>query len=158
PPDAIEVKANWLPLLDTDDPSRFHWNVDCDHKKWKLVAMHIITKAVPNWTWATFEHVDNPGRCDYMGCHDAFGATLAVTDRARQPLPGVPDAQIDLLDSVYPASASCVKTNALLDIFKEKGLDSAWGNYCLKGSQVDFTAATGEPTRLGNSVTEGGFV
>jgi hypothetical protein len=37
-------------------------------KQYALVSMHVISKMVPNWTWATFEHKDNPGRCDVIGC------------------------------------------------------------------------------------------
>ena len=36
--------------------------------------------------------------------------------------------------------------------------DPAYVNYCLKGSQTDFTDATGLAVRVGNSVTENGFV
>jgi hypothetical protein len=36
--------------------------------------------------------------------------------------------------------------------------DPAWLSYRLKGSQTEFTGPTGTRTRLGNSVTEGGFV
>jgi hypothetical protein len=36
--------------------------------------------------------------------------------------------------------------------------DKAWRSYRLKGSQVSFTNAMGRSTRLGNSVTEGGFM
>ena len=36
--------------------------------------------------------------------------------------------------------------------------DPGWLSYRLKGTQTQFTGATGTRTRLGNSVTEGGFV
>ena len=42
-----------------------------------LTALHITTKDLPNWFWATFESVYNPGRCDYMGCSDCFGTMPA---------------------------------------------------------------------------------
>lgn len=44
------------------------------------------------------------------------------------------------------------------DLFKLGIANSAWKNYRLKGSQTDFTSATGIPTGVGSSVTEGGFV
>jgi hypothetical protein len=60
---------------------------------------------------------------------------------------------------------------ALANIFKSLGIgtkenptlipayvDRAWLSYELKGSQVEFTDTTGRATRLGNSVTEAGFV
>ena len=36
--------------------------------------------------------------------------------------------------------------------------DAAWRSYRLKGSQTGFVTPTGRPVRLGNSVTEAGFV
>src|SRR5262249_10687660 len=73
PSDSIEIKAHWKPIQESDK-SRFHWNVDSNGKLFGLTALHIISKTIPNWTWATFEHVDNLGRCDVIGCNDAFGA------------------------------------------------------------------------------------
>jgi hypothetical protein len=142
PTDSIEVKADWKPAGNRS-PSEFHINTASDGKRYALVSMHIISKKVPNWTWATFEQKDNLGRCDYLGCHDSFGATVA----------DVPPH--DALGGRYDP---CVKTAAVKKLFADAGLPALWENYCLKGSQVDFTTATGVPTRLGNSVTEDGFV
>jgi hypothetical protein len=144
PIDAVEVKANWIPA-DTPgiDSSRYHTNTAPDGKKYALVAMHVISKQIPDWTWATFEQQDNAGRCDFIGCHDDFGATV----------PNVPAAAS--AGQKYPP---CVKTPAVQAIFTAASLDAVWQNYCLKGSQADFTDSTGRPTHLGNSVTEAGFV
>jgi hypothetical protein len=84
-----------------------------------------------------------------MGCVDTFGANPAVTPPANQPFAGVNT------NNLYP---SCAKTPALTALFAANKIDPAYVNYCLKGSQVDFTDATGVATRLGNSVTENGFV
>jgi hypothetical protein len=137
----MEVKANWVPAGNRS-AADYHINTASDNKRYALVAMHIISKQVPNWTWATFEHKDNLGRCDYIGCHDKFGAV--VQDVA-------PHAS---LGGKYDP---CVKTPALKKLFTDSGLPPLWENYCLKGSQVDFVTATGVPTHLGNSVTEDGF-
>ena len=59
-------------------PQHFHVNTGSDGNQYALVAMHVISKLVPNWTWATFEHQLNPGRCDIIGCRDPFGAQTAV--------------------------------------------------------------------------------
>lgn len=142
PIDAIEVKANWVPAS-TVDASKYHVNTASDGKQYALVSLHIISKQIPNWTWATFEHQDNKGRCDFIGCHDAFGATQADVP-AKTPVGGT-----------YPA---CTKTAGLQKMMTGGKLEAAFANYCLKGSQVDFTTATGLPTRLGNSVPEAGFV
>jgi len=138
---AIEVKANWVPA-GNKSPSEFYINMASDNNRYALVSMHITSKQIPNWTWATFEHKDNLGRCEYTGCHDNFGAM--VKDVAPQPQLG---GRYD----------SCVKTAALKSMFADAGLPALWENYCLKGSQVDFVTATGLPTILGNSITEGNF-
>jgi hypothetical protein len=138
PIDSLEVKADWVEAGNRS-PSDFHINTASDHKSYALVAMHIISKQVPNWTWATFEHKDNPGRCDYIGCHDDFGAVVQDVDAH-----SAPGGSYD----------PCVKTAAVKKLFADAGLPPLWENYCLKGSQVDFTTATGIPTRLGNSVIE----
>jgi hypothetical protein len=142
PIESMEVKANWVPAGDRS-PSEYHINTASDNKKYALVSMHIISKQVPNWTWATFEQKDNLGRCDFIGCHDTYGAVVQDV------------APHDATGGKYDP---CVKTPALKKLFTDAGLPALWENYCLKGSQVDFVTATGIPTRLGNSVTESGFV
>ena len=153
PADAIELKANWIKLGDVpawsknrvsvaDAPKFFHISTAKDGSKFALVAMHIITKQVPNWTWATFENEFNPGRCDILGCHDSFGA----------PGPVPPNKTAG---QGYPA---CNATPELAALFTKAKLDAAFTHYCLKGSQTDFTTDNGLAVRLGNSVTEDGFV
>ncbi|MGV1909039.1 hypothetical protein [Agrobacterium vitis] len=155
PTDAIEVKANWIAVdglkafngfsgTAADAQKLYHVNT-AGGKDYALVAMHLISKQVPNWTWATFEHQDNPGRCDVIGCTDSFGAVPSV-----QP----PLSQVEST-TTYPA---CAKTPALKALFAGADIDPAYLNYCLKGSQTDTTTATGLTVRLGNSVTEKGFV
>ena len=69
---AIELKAAWLTV---QDPSEARWRrfklteayivnsttEQCEKKTLALVGLHILHKTVqqPQWTWATFEHVDN---------------------------------------------------------------------------------------------------
>lgn len=143
PNDAVEVKANWIPADSPGiDRSKYHINTASDGKQYTLVAMHLISKEIPNWTWATFEQQDNAGRCDFIGCHDTYGA--AVPNVAPQTTTG----------HQYPA---CGKTPAVKALFDAAKIDAVWQNYCLKGSQVDFTDSTGVPIHLGNSVTEAGF-
>jgi hypothetical protein len=142
PIDSIEVKADWVPAGNLS-PSDFHINTASDNKRYALVSLHIISKQVPNWTWATFEHKDNPGRCDFIGCHDHFGAVVQDVQPNNSP------------DGTYNP---CTKAAAVKKLFTDAGLPALWENYCLKGSQVDFVTATGVPTQLGNTVPEGGFV
>src|SRR5262249_15306970 len=108
-----------------------------------------ISKMVPNWTWATFEHMNNPGRCDVLGCVDTFGATPPTT------APHLPTATSNNTGLQYP---NCTKTSALTALFAAAKIDAAFANYCLKGTQTDFTDAQGVTVRVGNSVTENGFV
>ncbi|WP_461333237.1 hypothetical protein [Bradyrhizobium embrapense] len=111
--------------------------------QYALVSMHVISKQVPNWTWATFEHRFNPGRCDIIGCRDNFGAQTAFVPSNRIAGQGYPD---------------CVKTAALTAMLSSADIDPVYNNYCLKGSQADFVDNVGLDIRVGNSVTEDGFV
>ena len=76
PVNAIEVKARWIPIQQSQK-SQFHWNYDSTGTLYGLVALHVMTKALPNWLWATWEWSGNAGRCDYIGCNDSFGVTPA---------------------------------------------------------------------------------
>jgi len=141
PQASIAVKTNWQLLAAGADTSRFHVHRTPDGAVYALVSFHVTTRDLPNWFWATFEHVDNPGRCDFIGCHDSFGQAPADTPPRTEP------------GKTYAAEAL---TPALVPMLK--ALPPEWRNYRLKGSQVDFVDASGRPTVVGNSVTEGGFV
>jgi hypothetical protein len=155
PVDAIEVKANWVAVDDIPTfthnrvtvarvPQLYHVNTNAAGTvRYALVAMHVISKLVPNWTWATFEHKLNPRRCDILGCKDSFGAQM----------PSVLPNQNE--DQGYP---DCLKTPALTAMLNSANIDPVYANYCLKGSQADFVDNRGLDTRVGNSVTEAGFV
>ena len=95
--------------------------------------LHISSKELPNWLWCTFEHIDNPLRGQVLGCNDNFGATPANNCRT-------------------------APSKALLDLFKADGLGPEWQNYRLDGAQIAYVASNKVPTRLGNSILEGGFV
>jgi hypothetical protein len=144
---SIEVKGNWVVIEEKDKP-RYHWNYNAEGQLLGLVAFHITSKDLPNWFWCTFEHVDNPGRGDYIGIHDSFGANPPHTP-----------SRTDKLFQNYPAESL---TPEVLELLAKSGFKGAWAsewmNYRLKGSQTDFTDTTGRPTLLGNSVTEAGFV
>ena len=143
-----------------------------------LVAIHFSSKDIPNWVWTTFEHVNNPGRCDYTGCNDLFGylsPDTVATGQARnftrphQVCDGLllPSYVLEPGET-YPGGA---RQPGLARIFDALGIgtsdnqtlqprpsDRGWLSYRLKGTQTQFTDATGLPTHLGNSVTEAGFV
>ena len=100
PPDSIEVKAAWI---DFDDPQgdgedgkpgslppisaekrRTYYTVDYtdESKKTKhygLIALHVITKDVANWFWASFHHKDQPKDDVVMTSPDDYGMPNSVT-------------------------------------------------------------------------------
>jgi len=164
PRGSIEVKTNWLAVelvpqyyrhpdgsrLTPADVRRLFFIADVPPsgtsqivRQHALLSMHVITKQVPNWTWATFEHHLTPARCDYIGCRDSFGATEPVV-RPRARAGG--------------NYGRCEHTSRLRAMLSRARVDDIFLNYCLKGSQTDYTDPTGLPIVLGNSVTEGGFV
>jgi hypothetical protein len=144
-----------------------------------LVALHISSKDVPNWVWATFEHVNNPGRCDYTGCNDSFGydspdAAIKAGQARNYTAPKTKCDNLLLAGWVFDTAKTYdggTRSAALTRIFQGLGIgkkdnttlnpsyqDRAWLSYRLKGAQAQFTDSMGSPTRLGNSITEGGFV
>lgn len=135
---ATEVKAGWKRLCDRDGPecqvkNGYHWRLEPSQdgsreEVWGLVALHVMSKVLPNWLWATWEHKDNPELYKVRRYrHDAFG---------------------------YPNGAR--PSAGLEELFREAGFgkDSAWWNYRLIGTQVSVVRSTGEPTYMGNSVLE----
>ena len=110
--------------------------------------MHISTKDLPNWLWATFEHRLNPGRCDTMGCYDQFGV--------------IPPQRSSITPNRDPNQqyGACAKSLELIQMFVDNGLrQNPWQNYCLKATQIDFVstqaATKNQPVLNGDSVVEG---
>ncbi len=84
---AIALKTAWKVLSPSDDPGRFHkewaWLTptiakgrvrhDCDLLPVGLVGMHITykTNLMPEWSWASFEHVDVAPTWAEVGATDA---------------------------------------------------------------------------------------
>lgn len=151
PADAIAVKADWIRVSDA-----VNW-LRLDEKRVKelfyvatasegsvvaefaLMSFHFSSKQIKDWVWADFEHHLNPGRCDDTGCHDAYGALIKDVSALTPP------------NQQY---GQCKKSSAVEAIFKNADLNPVWQNYCLKGSQIAFVDAKGQPTILGNSVIE----
>jgi hypothetical protein len=152
PASAVEVKADWLPMetlitwlgqngvkLTPAEVKQRYYTTVSDNVAYGLVSVHISTKEIPNWVWASFEHEDNPGRCDTMGCHDSFGAKKPTV------------APVGKENGQY---GQCVKTDEVKKLFKAAGLGAAWDNYCLKASQIAYVDMSGAPLMLGDSFTE----
>jgi hypothetical protein len=150
---AVEVKADWIPVDELqswngtppDQADRlYHVNTVTGPGgkpvSYALVALHLVSKTMPSWSWATFEHWKNPARCDEIGCQDLYGAAIAHVLPNARPGQGYPD---------------CAKSSALLEEFIEAGLSPVWQNYCLKGTQASYVTGIGTPILLGSSVIEG---
>ena len=74
PVDSIEVKAAWLDFEEQGIPAdrqNRYYTAEFSGKKYGLTSLHILTKDIPNWFWATFHHVDAPD--NPFETHDDFG-------------------------------------------------------------------------------------
>ena len=150
PPESISVKGDWVPvqtllkwipeLGSVERIRTLYYTSVSDQVEYAVVALHVSSRQNPNWVWGTFEHQKNPGRCDDLGCYDSFGATQPVVAPNRR--------------AVNTQYGACAKSPALQALMREAKLSPVWQNYCLKSSQVDYTAADGTPYALGNSVIE----
>lgn len=150
PTSAIAVKGDWIPLPtllqwipnlgSIDNIRKFYFTTTSESVEYALVALHVSSRQNPNWVWGSFEHQFNPGRCDNLGCFDSFGATKPAV------LPNK--------SAVNTQYGACTKTKPLLALMAAANLSPVWQNYCLKSSQVDYTAADKTPYALGNSVIE----
>ena len=148
PADAVQVKADWIKIgdltrwlsIEEEDVRKIYYtkieNDGATSTEYALMGLSLNSKRWKNLVWATFEHRGNPGRCDEMGCHDTFGASIAhVIGR----------------DPANQDYGDCQKSPELVAMFANVGLGPVWLNYCLKGAQVDFAQKDGRPTLLGNS-------
>lgn len=131
---AKETKAQWRPIS-AAQKSRYHWveftEANGTRHLYGLTALHITTKDLPNWFWATFEHVDNPDLAGnepwLLTSRDTFACKGEATSECNLPAKGI-------------------------------GLEGTkWENYRLRGTQIEFTDARGTPTLLANSHPEEGF-
>lgn len=141
---AVEVKADWIPADALAQP------FDCANNKpagvyvetidatcYALVGMHISSKLVSDWLWATFEPQNtetNPNRCNpnlYNSCNDPWGSN--------------PAASTGQSTDVTPALAALMKAANLPEVFS---------NYRLVGAQTNYVDSANRPVQLGNSFVE----
>ena len=140
PDPSVEIKADWIPGTDfnppftcSNPPKGVHVET-IDGKCYGLAGMHISSKLLKNWLWATFEPQNlttNLNRCVVLGCKDPWGSNPAAS-----------------------SGAFTEQTPALQTLMKQANLASEWFNYRLDGVQTEFGTAAA-PTILGNSVIEG---
>jgi hypothetical protein len=144
PVPAVEVKADWIPASSLAKP------FDCTNNKpagvyvetinstcYALVGLHISSKLLPNWLWATFEPQNketNPNRCNpnlYNSCNDPWGSNPAASKGERT--------------DVTPALAALIKAANLPDVFS---------NYRLVAAETDYVDSAKQANQLGNSFVE----
>lgn len=128
-----EVKAMWR-AIGAAERDRYHTLTvtlaDGSRRLYGLTALHIASKDLPTWFWATFEHVDNPSLPDGEGwrlpSRDAFACRSGAADCNRPP--------------------------------RNVGLEgTVWRFYRLRGTLTSFVDPAGAPRRLANSQLESGF-
>jgi hypothetical protein len=128
PTDAKEVKALWRPIA-PEEAHLFHTttltNAEGELELYGLTSLHITTKDLPNWFWATWEHVSNPNREAVVPSRDRAGlpAELRGTKWENYVLRGT---QIDFVDPTgrptilasseieagFEATSSCITCHA----------------------------------------------
>jgi len=142
PPGALSLQAGWKEI-DESQKADFHWvdsrDADGEPVVCGLIGIDIKSKILPMWFWISFEHIENPGRCDVIGCRDDFGQRPEYTPphltlgETYEP----PEAPTEALELLLPASQN-----------------SPWKNYRLKGVLTNFVEPDGRPTFLANSAPQ----
>ena len=150
PTSAIAVKGDWIPIQtllqwlpkigSLDNLRKLYYTGTSDSVEYALVSLHVSSRQNTNWVWGTFEHQMTPGRCDDIGCFDTYGAVNSAVPPEKTAI-----------NTQYGA---CLKTPAVKALMAATNLSPVWENYCMKSTQVDYSAADGTPYVLGNAVIE----
>jgi len=143
---AIEVKADWVPTASFANPTfscpdttNTLYTETINGTCYALVGLHISSKVLPDWLWATFEPasaVTNPNRCDpklYDTCFDPWGTT------SKMP---------------YAKGQTAAQSPQLKALMGSANLNKAFNNYFLTGVQTKFVNAKSAPIPLGSSFVE----
>lgn len=143
--DSVEMKFDWAPVTSFSnptfacpDPTNHLYTETIDGTCYALVGIHITSKSMIRWLWATFEpnsEITNPNRCDpklYGACLDTWGTTSS------QP---------------YGKGQTAQQSPELRQAMAAVHLNPAFNNYFLTGVQAEFVSE-GKPTMLGNSFVE----
>ena len=89
PRPAVEIKADWIQVSTIGNHNFNCSNIGqtglihvetVDGSCFALAGMHLISKLIDKWIWATFEPQNtttNPFRCQVLGCNDRFGSQPA---------------------------------------------------------------------------------
>lgn len=145
-PKSLEVKANWMPLLPGMKQSDY-LRANYNNSVYVLVAMHIISKAIPQWYWVSWEHKDNPlyGRQFNSNAKGYAGGQNG--NATAQPKP----PKDKLNNDTFGFDSNDKITAGLQGLFNAAGLgEGHWQNYRMVVWQNNFTA----PIVASNSITE----
>ena len=130
---ARQVNAKWRPITESERSRYYTMQVtlaDGTQRLYGLTGLHIASKDLSNWFWATFEQVDNPTLTDNEGwelpSRDSFACGNQPGDCNQAP------SGIGLENTV-------------------------WRFYRLRGTLTQYTNAQGQPLRLANSELESGM-
>jgi hypothetical protein len=145
PTPAVEVKVDWIPGTDFNPPFTCAKPPQGVHVEsidgvcYAMAGMHIESKLITNWIWATFEPQNlqtNPNRCITFGsCIDSWGSAPPVSNGG--------------------AGGFTKLTPALQTLMTSAKLAPEFLNYRMDGVQNTFVTTSGAPTLLGNSIIEG---
>jgi len=144
--DSLEVKLDWVPASSfksptfaCPDPTYTLYTQTINGTCYALVGVHISSKVMPTWLWATFEpnsRITNPNRCDaklYGPCFDPWGTTSSKP---------------------YGKGETVQQSEELRQAMAAAQLHPAFRNYFLTGVQTKFVGSDGKPILLGNSFVE----
>jgi len=143
--DSVEIKVDWVPATSYSptfacpDTTHHLYTETINGTCYALAAVHISSKTMLNWLWATFEpnsNITNPNRCDaklYGACFDPWGTTSS------RP---------------YGKGQTAQQSPELRQAMTAAHLNPAFRNYFLTGVQTQFVDNYGKPTQLGNSFVE----
>lgn len=143
--DSLEIKVDWVPAKSFSptfacpDTTHHLYTETINGTCYALAAVHISSKVMPNWLWATFEPnstITNPNRCDvklYGACFDPWGTTS---------------------DKPYGKGQTVQQSSELRQVMTAANLNPAFRNYFLTGVQTLFVDSYGKPVQLGNSFIE----
>lgn len=143
---AVEIKADWVPTssfanptFNCPDTTNTLYTETINGTCYALVGLHISSKVLPDWLWATFEPastVTNPNRCDpklYDTCFDPWGTT------SKTP---------------YGKGKTVPQSASLKQLMASANLPKAFYNYYLTGAQTLFASSKGTAIPLGSSFVE----
>ena len=136
PAPAVEIKADWIALSSINEtctslPANSIHIEKIDGNCFALAGIHVISKLLGQWIWATFEpqnKTTNPFRCNVLGCIDTFGSIPAMSVGADTKL-----------------------SPRLANLMAAANLAPEWSNYRLDATQTGFY----RPGLSGNSIIEG---